>query len=90
MTNLTDSQIVEDILGTLNHAGYAADRRNLSHVLALITSDLRGMKEAAALARRYLEDPFKIQIDKNCNYQSAFEAALRAIRDESAQPDHPT
>lgn len=86
MVNLTDRQIVDDLVGSLKHSGYNVDRSNLSMVLNLVLSDLRGLKKAAELSRRYLKDPFQIEIDKNCQYQAAVDAVRRERQEkESAE-----
>lgn len=85
MTKLTDAQIVADLLGSLRHAGYNVDRASAVNVLAMVLTDLRNLRDAAELCRRYLADPLQIIFDKECDrqaYQEAMEADAKRCRDK--------
>lgn len=79
MTKLTDAQIVADLLGSLRHAGYNVDRASAVNVLAMVLTDLRNLRDAAELCRRYLADPLQIIFDKECQRQ-AFREAMECDR----------
>lgn len=66
MTNtntITDTALVEDIIGTLARYGWNVDRKSLSAVLALILHQLRAHQNVADVMVRYLQDPELMAID---------------------------
>lgn len=60
---LTDSQIVEDVIGTLARYGWNVDRRSLSPVLVVIMQKLKAHQDVAEVMTRYLNDPELLAID---------------------------
>lgn len=60
---LTDTQIVEDVIGTLSRYGWNVDRRSLSPVLVVIMQKLKAHQDVAEVTTRYLNDPELLAID---------------------------
>lgn len=60
---LTDSQILADLVGTLQRYGYNVDRKSLSPVLLIVLQDLKARQQVAETMIRYLESPHLLAID---------------------------
>lgn len=60
---LTDSQILADLIGTLQRYGYNVDRKSLSPVLLIVLQDLKARQHVAEMMIRYLESPHLLAID---------------------------
>ncbi|EIY2246831.1 MULTISPECIES: hypothetical protein [Enterobacteriaceae] len=60
---LTDSQILADLIGTLQRYGYNVDRKSLSPVLLIVLQDLKARQQVAETMIRYLESPHLLAID---------------------------
>ncbi|HFT3314745.1 TPA: hypothetical protein ACHV9Z_005236 [Klebsiella pneumoniae] len=60
---LTDSQILADLIVTLQRYGYNVDRKSLSPVLLIVLQDLKARQQVAETMIRYLESPHLLAID---------------------------
>lgn len=62
-SKITDTHVVEDVIGTLKRYGWNVDRKSLAPVLLVILNQLKAHREVADTMVRYLQDPELLAID---------------------------
>lgn len=60
---ISDTHVVEDVIGTLKRYGWNVDRKSLSPVLLIILNQLKAHRDVADVMVRYLQDPELMKID---------------------------
>ena len=63
MPQLTDSQLVDYVIGTLARYGWNVDRGSLPMTLPIIMNQLRAHGQVAEVMVRYLQSPELMAID---------------------------
>lgn len=61
---LSDTAIVDDMIGTLARYGWNADRRSLSPIMAIILARSSAYQEVAKMCTYYLQDPERLVIEQ--------------------------
>lgn len=60
---ISDTHVVEDVIGTLAQYGWNVDRKSLAPVLVIILTKLNAHRDVADLMVRYLQDPELLKMD---------------------------
>lgn len=58
-----DTNVVEDVIGTMKRYGWNVDRKSLAPVLVIILNQLKAHRDVADLMVRYLQDPELLAMD---------------------------
>lgn len=60
---VSDTHVVEDVIGTLAQYGWNVDRKSLVPVLVIILTQLKAHRNVADLMVKYLQDPERLAMD---------------------------
>lgn len=60
---VSDTHVVEDVIGTLAQYGWNVDRKSLAPVLVIILTQLKAHRNVADLMVKYLQDPERLAMD---------------------------